>query len=57
MAQVVSLRSLIAEAWVRSEFHPCAIVGGKSGTGVVLSEGILVFPCVASSDRSSILIH
>jgi hypothetical protein len=53
MVQVVSLRPLTAEAWVRFEASPCAIFGGKIGAGEVLSAGISVFPYVASFDQSS----
>jgi hypothetical protein len=33
MAQVVSRRSLTAEARVRARVNPCGICGGQSGTG------------------------
>jgi hypothetical protein len=33
MAQVVSRRSLTAEARFRARVNPCGIFGGQSGTG------------------------
>jgi hypothetical protein len=45
MAQVVSRRSLTAEAWVRARINPCGICGGQSGTGIGFSPSSSVFPC------------
>jgi len=33
MAHVVSCRSVIAEAWARSQASPCRICGGQISTG------------------------
>jgi hypothetical protein len=43
MAQAVSRRPLIAEAWVRSPVSPCGIYGGQSGTGTGFSLSTSVF--------------
>jgi hypothetical protein len=45
VAQVVSRRSLSAEAWVRARVNPCGIRGGQSGTGTGFSTSSSVFPC------------
>jgi hypothetical protein len=37
MAQAVSRRPLIAEAWVRARVSPCGICGGQSGIGTGFS--------------------
>jgi hypothetical protein len=45
MAQVVSRRTLTAEARVCARVDPCEICGGQSGTGAGFSPSSLVFPC------------
>ena len=45
MVQAVSRRSSTAEARVRSQFSPCEICGGQSGTGQVFFPSISFFPC------------
>jgi hypothetical protein len=44
MAQVVSRRSLTAEARVRTRVNSCEICGGQSGTGTGFSPSSSVFP-------------
>jgi hypothetical protein len=45
MAQVVSRRSLTAEARVRTRVNPCGICGGQCDTGTGFSPSLSVFPC------------
>jgi hypothetical protein len=44
MAQVVSRRSLTAEARVRARVNPCEICGGQRGTGTGISPVSSVLP-------------
>jgi hypothetical protein len=44
MAQVVSRRSLTAEARVRALFSQCGICGGQSGTGTGFFSEFFAFP-------------
>jgi hypothetical protein len=45
MAQVVSRRSLTAEARVRARVNPCGLCGGQSGTGTGFTPSSSIFPC------------
>jgi hypothetical protein len=54
MAEAVSRRPVTAEAWLRSRVSPCAICGGQSGTGTVLSPEYFGFPLSISFHRCSI---
>jgi hypothetical protein len=45
IAQVVSRRSLTAEARVRAPVNPCGVCGGQSGTGTGFSPSSSGFPC------------
>jgi hypothetical protein len=56
-AQAVSRRSSTAEARVRSQFSPCAICGGQSGTGqVFFFSRISFFPCHHSTNVPHVLL-
>jgi hypothetical protein len=45
MAQVVSRRSLTAEARVHARVNSCGICGGQRGTGTGFSPSSSVLPC------------
>jgi len=45
MAQVISRRPVIAEAWVRAQVSPCAIYIGESGAGTGFSPSSSLFSC------------
>jgi hypothetical protein len=51
MAQAVSRRPLTAEARVRSQFSPCGICSGQSGTGTGFSPEYFSFPLSISFHR------
>ena len=45
IAEAVNRRHLTAEAWVRPPTSPCAIYGGKSGSGTSTSPSTSVVSC------------
>jgi hypothetical protein len=53
MVQMLSRRSLTAEARVRSRASPCGICGGQSDTGTGFLSAFLVLPLSVSFHRSS----
>jgi hypothetical protein len=57
MAQAVSRRPVIAEAWVRAQVGPCGILGGQSSIGTGFSPGYSVSLCQYYSTVASILIY
>jgi hypothetical protein len=54
MAQAVSHRPLISEAWIGAWVIPCGIYDGQSGTGTGFSQSYFVFSC---QYHSTVALH
>jgi hypothetical protein len=57
MAQVVSRRSLTAEARIRARVNPCGICGGQSGTGTGFFLRVIRFPLSLSHSTVALQTH